>query len=117
MNTESRNTDYQTVPPNHWQAYFDLLSKMAQGRHMRLEVIGRSLGDQIEKEWNLFEGLSYDRQKDILYLHTRDLEHSIAKPRDVIAQEEGLVRSLSIRDSDGLIQIVHFRDPFLLKGT
>jgi hypothetical protein len=110
MNDSKQKTEYQTIGKKHWGSYFDLVSKMARGKWMQLEVVGKDLGDQIPKDWILFEGVSYDPSKDVLYIHTQALEHAVSHPRDVIVFENGALKSINIKDAEGGIQIIHFRD-------
>lgn len=107
---------YEQIEKENWNSYFDLLSKMARGRQVLLERIGHVTGDQIIENWIFFNGATYDSAKETLYVHTRYLEHAILRPRDIIAQRDGNLKSISIRDSDGAIEIIHFRDPLLLQS-
>ncbi|MGZ3745080.1 MAG: DUF5335 family protein [Pseudobdellovibrionaceae bacterium] len=107
---------YEVIKKEDWVPYFNLLSKLARGRHIRLELIGSEIGDQIEEDWTLFEGLYFDMSDEILYVRTPLVEHSILYPQNIMIQEDGLLRALGIRDADGQLQIIHFRDPILLEG-
>lgn len=109
--------DYLSIPRNKWSLFFNQISRLARGRQMQLELIGEDFGDQIEKDWDFFEGLSYDRPKDILWVHAPGLEHSIEEPREVVIGGRGLLSLIGIQDSQGHIQIVRFRAPALLSGT
>jgi hypothetical protein len=106
--------DFQTIDKKHWGAYFDQISKMAVGKWMQLEIVDPAIGDQIEEDWMLFEGVSYDRVEDVLHVHTDVLDHAIPHLENVVSQENGTLKSVSIKDEDGRIQIIHFRDPLLL---
>jgi hypothetical protein len=107
----------QMISKANWNGFFASLSKRARGHQILLELIGTEIGDQIEDEWKLFEGLSYDRESDIIHLHTRFVEHAISAPRSIMAQEHGSLRSLCIQNEAGFLQIVHFRNPPLIKGV
>ena len=106
---------YQTIARDNWGAFFDMLSRMARGRWMQLEIVSQEFGDQIEEDWNLFDGVSYDEPNDTVWVHSTDIGHEIPFPEEVIVQEQGLTRTLIVRDRD-TVQIIHFRDPVLLNG-
>lgn len=105
---------YETIQKEHWGHYFDIVSKLSQGHHMLLEVVGQEIGDQIEEDWALSEGFSYDQEDDAIHVYTEDLEHLISRPQEVIAQEDNRLKSISIKSKDGVLQIIHFREPILI---
>lgn len=107
---------HQMISKDSWNGYFDLVSKMAQGRQILVELIGEDVGDQIEFDWDLFEGFTFDRDRDVLYVHMQSAEHPIESPRQIMAQEDGVTKTISIMKEDGLLQIIHFRDPKLIEG-
>lgn len=107
---------YEPINKSSWEPYFNLISKLAIGRWVQLEVIGEDVGDQIEKDWVQFDGVSYDPPRDTLFLHTRTLEHEIVEPREIISQRDGTTNAIIVKDRDGKVEIIHFRDPLLLEG-
>ena len=98
-----------------WKTFFDRVSKMLEGKQAEIEVVSLSLGDQVEVEWLPLIGIAYDPNDDIVEVALEDLDHLIAKPRDVYVEEGagGLV-ALEIVDADGIKQIVKLRDPLML---
>jgi hypothetical protein len=107
--------EYRTIEPRERKFYFDFISKRIEGNQVELEVAGLDIGDQIETEWTLVEGISYDPKLDTLHIHTQPNEYMVVKPQEVIAVEEGiLVRSVCVRDRDGHLRIIHFREPLKL---
>ncbi len=100
-----------TIPEAERKDYFDLISKSAHGQEIELEIIGLDIGDQVEKDWVAFEGISYDPEAKTLHLYTDSLEHQIPNPSEIIAAEENsLVTSLFVKDSLGHFQIIKFRN-------
>lgn len=86
-----------------------------EGLHVELEVAGLDIGDQIEKEWTLLEGLSYDPKEDGIHIYTSPLDHFIPAPTEIIASEDGpMVSSILVKDDDGHFQIIKFRLPLML---
>lgn len=108
-------TDHE-IERGIWADYFNHLSNANQGRQVLIEIIGEELGDQIEEDWSLFEGLSFDFHSDTLFVRTPILEHSIACPQNIVVREDGLIRAIGIRDADGHLQIIHFRNAVLIEG-
>jgi hypothetical protein len=98
-----------------WRTFFDRLSKTLEGKQAKIEVVSLALGDQVEAEWLPLLGIAYDPNDDIFEVALEDLDHLIAKPRDVYVEEGpgGLV-ALEVVDADGVKQIVKLRDPLML---
>src|SRR5215471_7653256 len=98
-----------------WRTFFDRLSKMLEGKQAEIEVVSLGLGDQIEAEWLLLLGIAYDPNDDIVEVALEDLDHMIAKPRDVYVEEgPGGVVALEIVDADAVKKFVNPRDPLIL---
>jgi Family of unknown function (DUF5335) len=60
---------------------FDRLSKTLQGKQAEIEVASLSLGDQVEAEWLLLHGITYDPNDDLVEVVLERLDHMIRKPR------------------------------------
>lgn len=101
---------YQSIKREVWNTYLDMVTKTGEGRQMQIEQIGLEIGDQILEDWIPFQGLSFDQNSDTIFVHTDVLEHSIHSPQEIISQENGTVRSITVRQEDGMLQIIHFRD-------
>lgn len=96
--------------------FFDLVSRMVQGQQIEIEVAGLDVGDQIEEDWALLLGLSYDTKDEIIYVDTPAFEHSIFKPEEILSvQNDQVVSSIYIKDSVGHVQSLKFRTPLLLE--
>lgn len=98
-----------------WKAYFDRISKALGGRLAEIEVASLSLGHQVEANWLPLIGIAYDPKDDILEIALQELDHMIAKPREIAVEEapNGLT-SVEITDSDGIRQIVKLKSPLML---
>ena len=98
-----------------WRTFFDRVSTTLEGKEAEIEIASLRLGDQVEAEWLPLIGIAYDPNDDIVEVALEDLDHLIAKPRDVYVEEGagGLV-ALEIVDADGIKQIVKLRDPLML---
>ncbi len=105
----------QKLEKSQWRTYFDAMSKVLAGKRAEIEVASLRLGDQIEAEWKLLLGMTYDPKDDIIEVTLEDIDHLIPKPREVYADQEGPeLSSLEIVDADGVRQIVKLRDPLML---
>lgn len=108
---------YKSVRKDLWEIFFDLVSKASQGQQVELEFASLEMGDQIIERWMWIDGIAYDRHKDSLSVVTDVLEHTVLSPREVVVWEEGMtIRSIGIKDADGNLQIIQFREPLLLEA-
>lgn len=106
---------YETIERRSWKNFLEHVSQVNRGGMMELEIAGERVGNQIEEKWACFECASYDGASDVIFLRTPSSGHIIADPREMCAGREGLfMRSISIRDADGCLQIINFRAPLLL---
>ncbi|HVK61606.1 MAG TPA: DUF5335 family protein [Bdellovibrionales bacterium] len=106
----------RTLDRGQWQYYFDLISKVAPGQKLELEVAGLDIGDQIEEEWVSLIGLSYEPKGDVLTVLTESMDHAIEHPKDIVVAEDGIrVAFVAIADLENHVQILRFRQPLLLQ--
>jgi len=102
----------QLIKKEQWKEFFEFTSKMMRGQQFELEVAGMDIGDQIGEEWSNLEGLSYDPRNNILFIHTEKDDHPISDPVEVVASGEGTTtQSIAIKEANGNVQIVRFREP------
>jgi hypothetical protein len=98
-----------------WHGYFDRLSKGLVGKQVEIEVASLALGVQVEAEWLPLLGIVYEPRKDVLEIALEGLGHMIRRPREIYADEEGIVlASLEIVDGADVRHIVRLREPLLL---
>lgn len=101
-----------------YKKYLDSISKLIKGQQVELEVTGLDIGNQVETEWVALEGFSYDPKDETLVVHTPKLDHTIHRPIQIIAAEDGAnLNSLFIKDTDDHTHIVQFRRPLMLEQT
>jgi hypothetical protein len=98
-----------------WAPFFDNVTKSLIGKQAEIEVASLDLGDQIEAEWALLIGITYDNKDDLIEIALEELDHLIRSPRDVFVDfgVGGLV-TIAIDDRDGNRQIVRLKDPLAL---
>jgi hypothetical protein len=98
-----------------WHVYFDRLSKGLVGKQVEIEVASLALGAQVEAEWLPLLGIVYEPRTDVLEIALEGLDHMIRRPREIYADEEGIVlASLEIVDGGDVRHIVRLREPLLL---
>lgn len=98
-----------------WHAYFDRVTKSLVGKRAEIEVESLDLGAEIEAEWLLLLGITYDPKSDTLEIALDGVDHLIAKPREIYVEETATgLSNLAITDADGVSQIVTLRDPLML---
>src|SRR4029079_13252267 len=98
-----------------WRSFLDRLSTTLEGKEAEIEVVSLQLGDQVEADWLRLLGIAYDPNDDIVEVALEDLDHLIAKPRELYVEEgAGGLAALEIVDSDDVKQIIKLRDPLML---
>jgi hypothetical protein len=100
---------------SQWRTFFDRLSKTLEGKQAEIEVASLSLGDQVEAEWLLLHGITYDPNDDLVEVALERLDHMIRKPREIYLEDwiRGLT-TIEIVDADGTKQVVKLREPLML---
>lgn len=98
-----------------WNAYFDHMSKVLDGKRVEIEVDALAIGSQIEAEWLPLLGITYDPKDDIVEVALEGLDHMIHKPRDVFVDQNAVdLSSVEVIDSDDVRHIIKLRDPLML---
>lgn len=98
-----------------WQVYFDRLSEHLAGMRAEVEINALHLGSQIETEWRLLLGVSYDPHDDLIDVAMEDLDHAVSKPRKLYVEDaSGTLECLEIVDEANVHHLVKFREPMLL---
>ena len=106
------------IERQHWQSFFDQVSRALQGKLIQIEVDSLELGAQIEVNKLSLNGLTYDHQDDVFIISTDAIEHVIRAPQQIFVGDgsEG-VNSLEILAADGSNQIVSFSEPLALPAA
>jgi hypothetical protein len=112
---------HEKIEKTSWHGFFDVVSKVLEGRHVDVEVVGIDVGDQIEDKELPLSGITYDAKDDSLYIYLHEpnvfkhAAHRVHSPKEVYVQTgaTGLSR-VAILDNEGHELLVHFREPLLL---
>ena len=70
-----------------WRSFLDHLSTTLEGKEAEIEGVSLQLGDQVEADWLPLLGIAYDPNDDIVEVALEDLDHLIAKPRELYVEE------------------------------
>lgn len=98
-----------------WQAYFDHMSRVLDGKRVEIEVDALAIGSQIEAEWLPLLGITYDPKDDIVEVALEGLDHMIHKPRDVFVDQNAVdLSSVEVIDNEDFRHIIKLRDPLML---
>ncbi len=99
------------LPKSQWESYFDRVSKHLKASQTEIEVVGMNLGDQVEGEWILFYGISYDPKDDVVEYLLEGLDHLVRHPKQVLVDDdvEGL-KSIEVVDRDGVRHIAKLKE-------
>jgi hypothetical protein len=97
----------KTLAPAEWQVYFKSLVTTLGGKHVRIEVVGVTLGDQVLTSSSQLLGMTYEPKKNTLEISLDGLDHIINCPKTIsIREDDGALVALDIVDQDDRHQIV-----------
>jgi hypothetical protein len=105
----------RSLDRSEWQAFFDGLSRMLEGKEADIHVESIALGSQVAAKWLPLLGITYDPKDDLLEIALEGVDHLIQKPKQILAEigAEGL-QSLEVIDRDNVRQVVQLREPLML---
>lgn len=102
-----------------WPAFCDNFVRTHHGYEARLEIIGRTFGDQEEAAWLPLTGLSYDPHHNQIFVtvggisshYPVHLTHSIDSPTQLHVRraDNGELSSILIVSSDKTELLIHLR--------
>jgi hypothetical protein len=111
------------IPRDEWVAWFDSFSRQHAGWLVTVEVLGRTIGAQIEALAQPLMGITMEvseRQEDVMSVlvggkSDKHLAHLVHAPVRVLLQETaaGAHEAVYIEAEDGLTTVVRFRSPML----
>jgi hypothetical protein len=116
--TQQRGTAMtaRSIEKQDWAAFCATVSKALEGSQAEVEVESLDLGDQVEKDWAPWIGITYDPKDDIIDIALDDdVDHIINRPRDLVADIDDVnISALQITDADGRRHLVRLRDGLFL---
>jgi len=119
LTSERVRAEYAPLDREQWSAYFDAVSKAVEGRRVEIEIAGLDIGDQIEAEWVVLNGVTYDRKDDTLYVYAEDVEgdldHAIPHPREILVDTgEGALQRMVVVDGEDRLHIIRLKEALSL---
>lgn len=99
----------QKIEKERWTEYLDNLSNVTDSQLVTIELLGASIGDQVEVKDADFKGISYDND-DVISVQAGDVDHLINKPVElyVLEDDDGL-KSIEITDADDTKHLLLFK--------
>ena len=100
----------QKIEKQRWTEYFDHLSNVTDKQLIKIEIIGLTIGGQVEVNDVAFDGISYDEGNAVITVQAGSLGHMIKQPKEVFVLDgnDGL-NSMEITDSDDNKHILTFK--------
>jgi hypothetical protein len=100
-----------------WHPYFDKVSKILVGKQTEIEVDALNIGAQIEADWVPLLGITYDHKNDLVEVLVEGLDHLIRHPAEIwVDHGPAGLASMEVVGTDGVKEIIRFRDPLMLPG-
>jgi len=109
----------ERIPKERWSSFLTLLYRQARDRPVRLEVMGRELGDQEMAERRPLHGLSYETKGSEAGSVSitvgsaeseAEIEHRIFAPTAIyVARSGGAIEWLSIEEGE-VRTLLHFEE-------
>jgi hypothetical protein len=102
------------IPRERWMSFLDLVNRILDQRPIRIEVMGRAIGDQAMATLLPFQGLDYDSKESEVTIHVGwqlgALSHRIVgATRIYVAQNDiGEVEWLAIEELGEARTLLHF---------
>ena len=107
------------IPKENWMRFVDDVNRRALGRSIRLEVVGRELGDQEMGDLLPLRGIAFETKgsaRGALFIMAgtdeEELTHEITTPTRVYLEhnEAAEMEWLAIEEADGARTLVHFEE-------
>ena len=105
----------RSIQKADWAAFCATVSKALEGSRAEIEVESLDLGDQVEKDWAPWIGITYDPKDDIIDIALDDVDHIVNHPQELVADIDNVnISALQITDADGRRHLVRLRDGLFL---
>ena len=106
----------RSIEKADWAAFCAAVSKALEGSRAEIEVESLDLGNQVEKDWAPWIGITYDPKDDIIDIALEDdVDHIVNHPQELVADIDNVnISALQITDADGRRHLVRLRDGLFL---
>jgi hypothetical protein len=101
----------QKIEKQHWQNYFNELSKQCAGRNIGIEIDNLDIGAQVMTQSIQLCGITFDAKDNSLAIITPDFVHTIDDPDSIYVNvEKGILKDIAIEfehvDDDQIIRFI-----------
>ncbi len=99
----------KVLPKSEWTAYFSQLHKEVEGKEIKIEVLGETIGDQVLVRSAPLLGATYEPKEDALEISVKGMTHVVDRPQKIsIQDEDGQIFALEVIDAGGRHQLMTF---------
>lgn len=99
----------RVLPKSDWSAYFSELHKEVEGKEIKIEVIGETLGDQVLIRSSTLIGATYEPKEDALEISVKGMTHVVDRPQKIsVLDENGTVCAIDVIDIGARHQLMTF---------
>ncbi|OWW04523.1 hypothetical protein ATY81_00570 [Rhizobium sp. R72] len=94
---------------SEWEVFFLQLHKQVEGKEMRIEVMGPTIGDQVLVDSAHLLGATYEPKQESLEILTNGMTHVVDKPQKISVEEnEGEIFAIDVIDGAERHQLMTF---------
>lgn len=97
------------LPKSEWTAYFSRLHKKVEGKEIKIEVLGATIGDQVLVKSAPLLGATYEPREDALEISVKGMTHVVDHPQKIsIQDDDGKVLAIEVIDAGDRHQLMTF---------
>lgn len=97
------------LPKSEWTAYFSRLHKDVEGKEIKIEVLGATIGDQVLVRSAPLLGATYEPKEDALEISFKGMTHVVDRPQKISIQDDnGKIFAIEIIDDGDRHQLMTF---------
>jgi hypothetical protein len=103
------NMGVTVLPKSEWTAYFSRLHKEVEGKEIKIEVLGATIGDQILVRSAPLLGATYEPKEDALEISVKGMTHVVDRPQKISIQDDnGKIFAIEVIDVGDRHQLMTF---------
>ncbi|CCM75355.1 conserved hypothetical protein [Rhizobium mesoamericanum STM3625] len=97
------------LPKSEWTAYFSRLHNEVEGREIKIEVLGATIGDQVLVRSASLLGATYEPKEDALEISVKGMTHVVDRPQKIsIQDDDGRIFAIEVIDAGDRHQLMTF---------
>jgi len=99
----------RVLPKSDWSTFFSELHKEVEGKEIKIEIIGETLGDQVLVRSATLIGATYEPREDALEISVKGMTHVVDRPQKIsVLDENGTVCAIDVIDIGARHQLMTF---------